>query len=40
MSFDYELDFKKVDFREQPELYRIIQSRRTISPPHGLQSRA
>ena len=23
MSFDYELDFKKVDFRRQPELYRI-----------------
>jgi len=23
MSFDYELDFKKVDFRQQPELYRI-----------------
>jgi hypothetical protein len=23
MSFDYELDFKAVDFRRQPELYRI-----------------
>lgn len=23
MSFDYSLDFKKIDFREHPELYRI-----------------
>ncbi|MDQ1589725.1 MAG: hypothetical protein QOG71_352 [Pyrinomonadaceae bacterium] len=23
MSFDYELDFKTVDFRRRPELYRI-----------------
>ena len=23
MSFDYSLDFKKVDFREHPELYRV-----------------
>lgn len=22
-SFDYSLDFKKIDFRQQPELYRI-----------------
>ena len=23
MSFDYSLDFKKIDFREHPELYRV-----------------
>ncbi|HEV2800759.1 MAG TPA: DUF4385 domain-containing protein [Pyrinomonadaceae bacterium] len=23
MSFDYELDFKQIDFRQRPELYRI-----------------
>jgi hypothetical protein len=23
MSFDYSLDFKSIDFREQPELYRV-----------------
>lgn len=23
MSFDYSLDFKNIDFREQPELYRV-----------------
>ena len=23
MSFDYSLDFKKINFREQPELYRV-----------------
>jgi hypothetical protein len=23
MTFDYSLDFKKIDFRKQPELYRI-----------------
>lgn len=23
MAFDYDLDFEKIDFREQPELYRV-----------------
>ena len=23
MSFEYSLDFKNIDFREQPELYRV-----------------
>jgi hypothetical protein len=38
MSFGYSLDFKKIDFREHPELYRVGKGEQGVLPVEPYKS--